>query len=649
MAKIDWTNSGGGDFAIGTNWNTRTVPVSSSIANINAAGTGTYTVTSSVNETVLAITPIPTATLDVTGGNFTALAGTGVGANAGNIIVESGATFIVGRTVKNSGIMTLNGTGELALRSDTILQGGGKLSLSDNLGNTGHLNIAGEFSPVTLTNVDNVISGSGYIGDVSLVNQSKGVIDANQSSDLLIGGVALTNAGLLESTSTGGLVLVTGPINNSASGVIGAFGAGSTVTLENDSVSGGTLETAGGGEIVVGGGTFDGSNGHTITNTGSVAVVAGTTLSLVGTINNTGTIALNNNSHLIIDTGGVTLAGSGNVTLSDSPGSGYNIFGNGTSTTLTNQNTISGAGEIGSNGLLLTNQGVIDATGTNPLIVDTGASTVTNSGTLEATNNGELFVASNVTNTGHLIANNGTEIFAGAVSGTGTATIQGTGSIEFGSTTTSNITFAAGADGTVTFDAASTLTGKLSITGFTLGDTIDLADINFVGSGPTLTYSRGVLTVGDGTNVAKLNMVGNYTLASFHAALDGSGGTLITDPPPTSSPSANVALNDTITNHGPATDPPTTSTTHQDISNTTADTFVFSPNLGQHNNIETVQDQIQPPHSETLPHSELLAAVSADVHHIGQDIGGAHNTIDGSGLDHVLASHLHAAQNFHLV
>ena len=86
------------------------------------------------------------------------------------------------------------------------------------------------------------------------MNQSKGVIDANQSSDLLIGGVALTNAGLLESTSTGGLVLVTGPINNSASGVIGAFGAGSTVTLENDSVSGGTLETAGGGEIVVGGG-----------------------------------------------------------------------------------------------------------------------------------------------------------------------------------------------------------------------------------------------------------------------------------------------------------------------------------------------------------------------------------------------------------
>ena len=142
-----------------------------------------------------------------------------------------------------------------------------------------------------------------------------------------------------------------------------------------------------------------------------------------------------------------------------------------------------------------------------------------------------MFVASNVNNTGQLIANNnGTAIFAGAVSGTGTATVQGAGSIEFGSTTTSNITFA-GADGTVTFDAASTLTGKLSITGFTLGDTLDLADIKYGSSGPSLAFSKGVLTVSDGTDVAKLNMVGNFTLASFKAAPDGSGGTLITDPP----------------------------------------------------------------------------------------------------------------------
>jgi hypothetical protein len=78
MAKVNWTNSSGGDFAIGTNWSTGTVPVSSSIANVNAAGTGTYTVTSSVNETVLAITTIPTATLDVTGATSLRLPGPGL-------------------------------------------------------------------------------------------------------------------------------------------------------------------------------------------------------------------------------------------------------------------------------------------------------------------------------------------------------------------------------------------------------------------------------------------------------------------------------------------------------------------------------------------------------------------------------------------
>jgi hypothetical protein len=469
----------------------------------------------------------------VTGGSyFTALAGTGVGANAGTITVETGSVFVVGGTVKNSGIISLNGiagaNAALEIARDTTFQGGGKITLLSGGNQIRDVSPSG----ATLTNVDNTISGVGYIStNAPLVNQTNGVIDAN-GSGLVIQVSSLTNAGLLESTSTGGLVLQ-GPINNSASGVIGAFGAGSNVTLEPENpngtviepgtLSGGTLKTSGGGKIILQDGeTIDGSNGHTVTNTGSILV---NDVNLLGTISNTGTIAC---GVLAVGSGGATLAGSGTVTLLDSNAT---IFGSGTSTTLTNQNTISGVGEIGGKGLLLINQGVIDATGTNPLIVDTGASAVTNSGTLEATNNATLFVASNVTNTGHLIANNGTDIFAGAVSGTGTATVQGAGSIEFGSTTTSNITFAAGADGTVTFDAASMLTGKLSVTGFTLGDTIDLADINFTGSGPTLTYSKGVLTVSDGTHTAKLNMIGNFTLTSFHAAPDGSGGTLITDPP----------------------------------------------------------------------------------------------------------------------
>src|SRR5262249_47711983 len=273
---------------------------------------------------------------------------------------------------------------------DTILQGGGQITLSLDAGNGGHFNIYGTN---TLTNVDNTISGFGNIGITALVNETNGVIDANNGSNpLVVTGNSLTNAGILESTSTGGLFLGL-PITNTASGVIGAFGAGSTVTLQSHTVSGGTLKTGSGGEIVVEGETFDGSNGHTVNNTGNVVVPGTLSLTLLGTINNSGTITLNGysnaSSQVIVGAGGVTLAGSGNITLSDSTNN--NIIGNGASTTLTNQNAISGAGTIGGNGLLLTNQGVIDATGTNPLIIDTGASAVTNSGKLEATNNGTLF------------------------------------------------------------------------------------------------------------------------------------------------------------------------------------------------------------------------------------------------------------------
>jgi len=76
-------------------------------------------------------------------------------------------------------------------------------------------------------------------------------------------------------------------------------------------------------------------------------------------------------------------------------------------------------------------------------------------------------------------------------------------------------------------------------------------------------------------------------------------------------------------------------------SHTTHDTFVFAANLGQQT---AGQNEVQ------LPRSEMAASVSQDVHPMGQDTGIAHDAIDVSAaLDHVLASHLHAAQNFHLV
>src|SRR5205085_8243455 len=92
----------------------------------------------------------------------------------------------------------------------------------------------------------------------------------------------------------------------------------------------------------------------------------------------------------------------------------------------------------------------------------------------------------------------------------------------------------AGATGTLQLDQLATFTG--SISGFTGQDHIDLTGVGF-GHSTMLAYapntgnSGGTLTVSDGTHVANLAFVGQYTTASFAMAGDGRGGTLITDPP----------------------------------------------------------------------------------------------------------------------
>jgi hypothetical protein len=45
------------------------------------------------------------------------------------------------------------------------------------------------------------------------------------------------------------------------------------------------------------------------------------------------------------------------------------------------------------------------------------------------------------------------------------------------------------------------------------------------------TYANGVLAVTDGNKTAKLSFSGTYTLANFAFASDGSGGTIVYDPP----------------------------------------------------------------------------------------------------------------------
>jgi trimeric autotransporter adhesin len=102
--------------------------------------------------------------------------------------------------------------------------------------------------------------------------------------------------------------------------------------------------------------------------------------------------------------------------------------------------------------------------------------------------------------------------------------------------------------GTLQLDALMAFGGTIS--GFTLGDDIDLRGLGFTSGAINLSWTpltsgadaSGTLTVSSGAAVVEtLTLLGQYSQGSFSATSDGNGGTLITDPPAPSSATPLVA------------------------------------------------------------------------------------------------------------
>jgi hypothetical protein len=266
-------------------------------------------------------------------------------------------------------------------------------------------------------------------------------------------------------------------------------------------------------------------------NTGDMVLSDGALLPMSGDLDNTGAIHINSTgseTDFEIIQHGLRLLGGGEVTLSDS--SENVIFGSDPDVTLTNvDNTISGAGQIGDGQMTLVNEGTIVATGHNALVVDTGDHAVINTGTLEATGSGGLVVHSDIANDGTLWANGGNITLDGDVSGSGSARISGTGSLEIGGAFNERIVFDDSAAGTLKLDHASDFSGVLS--GFDGNDTIDLSGI--LGGSATFSFAEnadgtgGVLSVTDGAHSANIAFSGQYNVADFHISADSGNHALV--------------------------------------------------------------------------------------------------------------------------
>ena len=146
---------------------------------------------------------------------------------------------------------------------------------------------------------------------MAMNNQTGGVVDANATAEMILepNSAGFTNQGTLEATNTGGLVLNGGQFNNNG-GTILASGAGDNVYLQsNATISGGTLDGAGGGVVETASSQsvhLDGASQGTLTIEGNYIAHDNTSTYLSGAINLTGTLqaaSAGNSTNLLLADG----------------------------------------------------------------------------------------------------------------------------------------------------------------------------------------------------------------------------------------------------------------------------------------------------------------------------------------------------------
>jgi hypothetical protein len=193
--------------------------------------------------------------------------------------------------------------------------------------------------------------------------------------------------------------------------------------------------------------------------------------------------------------------------------------------------------------------GTISISGGSTFLIAQGTYTGSNALSETIIDDGSLIdsttttITGNIEGTGTILAENKANLtIAGNLTAfTGSFTIANKAVLEFGGADSEPITFASGSSGTVKFDQSLTEpTGTIS--GLTPQTKIDLADLPFtkgqMTAATSLTATGGtLLTVTNrSTNQSvSLNLAGDFTNATWTFSKDGTGGTLVVDPPaPTS-------------------------------------------------------------------------------------------------------------------
>src|SRR5579862_5942054 len=489
----NWTG-GAGNWSNSAMWSNG-VPTATTSVCINSGVGGGDTVTAD-SQTPTSGTLFIGANSTVIVGNNNQLTLNGNITNLGLIEVDASSS---GTWLNIAGSLTLTGGGQVVLTSVNAL-------------------IRRPSGTSVLTNVNNRISGTGDIGNngMTLINQAAGVVNANTTAgNLSIDAPSSVNSGLVEATGAGHLV-TTVTFNNAG----GTFTAGGSSIVELDNpanIQGGTLNGIGTFEGIGSTAQIDGSTEGPTTITGTFTIANSAQVNFLGTINNTGTIAIASTGAgtWMNIVGPVTLTGGGSVTLSNP--NALIRRPSGTSILTNVNNTIAGQGDIGNNALTFINQsaGVVNANvALGTLSID--AASITNHGLLEATNAGVLQINDTV-------ENGGAAITAGTQS---TVNLINPAVIEGGTITAAPGALFEGSNSTATLDGSSQ--GALTIDGiFTI---VNNAQTNFIGT-IVNTGTIDIASTGAGT---WMNIVGPVTLTGGGSVTMGNPNALIRRPSGTS-------------------------------------------------------------------------------------------------------------------
>jgi hypothetical protein len=430
-----------------------------------------------------------------------------------------GVTLGAGATVRNSGVIA-GGAGGVGGANHSGVDGGG------GAGGAGVVLVAGGdlINSGTITGGAGGAGGDTVYGRPGVYYNEFGGAGVYQNNDAA---VTVTNSGAIIGLGSNPAFTYALQFSCPADRLIVEAGATFTGLVEG---AGGMLELDGLG----GAGTLTGF-GVQFQEFTNIEIDAGAAWTLegdgAGRIYNPGTISLASSSKstsLVIDTRGDTLTGGGQVVL----GGGADLIqGASAAVTLTNvDNTITGGGALGGGKLGLINEasGRIEGDTPKSLVIDTGASTILNAGTILA-GEGSVTIKSAIVNSGTLGVDGGILTLDGAVSGKGSGRIAG-GILNAASAFSQSVVFSG--KGRLVLAKSTAYAGRIFGFSKSGATSLDLRDIAFSAAKTKATWSgstTGVLTVTDGTHTAKLKLAGAYAGTTFTVSSDGHGGTFIVD------------------------------------------------------------------------------------------------------------------------